>query len=94
MTFTVRWPDGDVTGLYSPSLVMHDHLTIGATYAVADFTVIATEALALASERVRQRFGFACTSAEATTESIHARASRFAPDETVKVLAMTPALTV
>ncbi|MFT4264457.1 MAG: MSMEG_0570 family nitrogen starvation response protein [Nocardioides sp.] len=93
MTFTVRWPDGQVSDLYSPSLVMHDHLTIGARYTVAEFTAASTHALAIASERVRAKFGFACTSAMATTESIHARAARFAPGESVTVLAMEPPLT-
>ena len=38
MTFSVRWPDGRVDACYSPSLVMHDHLTPGTTYRVDDFT--------------------------------------------------------
>ncbi|MGZ6801009.1 MAG: MSMEG_0570 family nitrogen starvation response protein, partial [Mycobacteriaceae bacterium] len=29
MTFTVQWPDGKRESCYSPSLVMHDYLTIG-----------------------------------------------------------------
>ena len=37
MTFSVRWPDGRVVDHYSPSLVVHDHLTAGSTYPVDDF---------------------------------------------------------
>jgi len=32
MTFSVRWPDGAVDDFYSPSLVMHDHLSVGEAY--------------------------------------------------------------
>lgn len=92
MTVTVRWPDGRVAELYSPSLVMHDHLDVGGRYTVADFTHRSSAALAIASDRVRATFGFACTSALATTESIHAAATRFAPADTVEVLAMEPPL--
>ena len=38
MTFTVRWPDGQVQECYSPSLVMHDHLVVGQQYTVDEFT--------------------------------------------------------
>ena len=37
MTFQVRWPDGVEQRWYSPSLVVHDHLSLGATYAGAEF---------------------------------------------------------
>ena len=64
MTVTVRWPDGRVEDCYSPSLVMHDHLAAGATYTVADFAAPRRPARStMASERVRAKFGFACTSA-------------------------------
>lgn len=92
MTFTVRWPDGLVDALYSPSLVMHDHLSAGSSYTVDEFRTRSVTALAEASERVRAKYGFACTSAMATTERIHGRAAAYPSEGTVEVLAMEPPL--
>lgn len=90
MTFTVRWPDGAVDECYSPSLVMHDHLAVGATYPVAEFVARTSAALDLASERVLQRYGFACTSAIQQRGEIEARAADQVGD--VTVLRMHPPL--
>jgi uncharacterized repeat protein (TIGR04042 family) len=94
MTFTVRWPDGRVDHCYSPSLVMWDHLEVGAEYPVGDFAVRASTALTEAGERVRARFGFLCTSALAQAEEIRQRAALLDPDASVRVLAMAPPLPV
>ena len=48
---------------YSPSYVIEEHLEVGAAYAVDDFVARAARALGIASDRVRARYGFACTSA-------------------------------
>ncbi|MEU6135154.1 MSMEG_0570 family nitrogen starvation response protein [Nocardioides sp. NPDC047086] len=92
MTFTVRWPDGRVEDCYSPSLVVHDHLEAGRTYAVEDFLARSLTALATASERVRAKFGFACTSAMATSEQLRASAAAYEFGQYVTVLAMHPPL--
>jgi uncharacterized repeat protein (TIGR04042 family) len=92
MTVAVRWPDGHVEEHYSPSLVMHDHLAPGAVYPVAEFTARAVTALGEAGERVRARYGFACTSAIASADRIRSLAAACAPDDTVEVLAMMPPL--
>lgn len=92
MTFTVRWPDGRVVDHYSPSLVVHDHLAAGATYPVADFRERAATALGIASERVRARFGFACTSAAASLADIDALAASCPDRSTVTVLRLHPPL--
>lgn len=94
MTFTVRWPDGRVEDCYSPSLVVHDHLTVGGTYAVEDFLDRSLTALATASERVRVKFGFACTSAMATSDQLRASADAYEFGQRVTVLAMHPPLPV
>ncbi len=91
MTFDVRWPDGSALRCYSPSLVMHDYLSAGTSYTVADFVNRSTDALAEASERVRAKFGFACTSAAATTEQIAGAAARFPSHAVIEVTAMHPA---
>ncbi|MEO9323141.1 MSMEG_0570 family nitrogen starvation response protein [Nocardioides sp. C4-1] len=92
MTLSVRWPDGRVQDCYSPSLVLHDHLVAGTTYTVRDFTRRSTLALAIASERVKEKFGFACTSAAATTQQITESATAFGPDDVVEVVRMWPPL--
>ncbi len=93
MTFTVRWPDGRTEACYSPSLVMHDHLAVGAEYPVAEFAARTRAALDEASERVRARFGFACTSAVQQRDEIDTAARGYAGGS-VRVLAMEPPLPV
>ena len=90
-TFSVQWPDGLVEHCYSPSLVVHEHLVAGEDYTVTEFSRRATYAMALASDRVREKFGFACTSAMATTEQIQVRAASYAGHQRVRVLAMDDA---
>jgi uncharacterized repeat protein (TIGR04042 family) len=90
MTFTVQWPDGARQECYSPSLVMHDHLEVGAQYPVAEFVARTGTALSIASERVREKFGFACTSAAAQLAEVEDKARR-SPEGMVQVLAMTGA---
>lgn len=89
---TVRWPDGRVEECYSPSLVLHDHLAAGERYTVADFAARSTTALGIASARVRQKYGFACSSAAQTIAQISGAASGFAADDVVEVVRMWPAL--
>lgn len=91
MTFAVRWPDGRESTHYSPSLVMHDFLTVGERYPVSDFVGRTSEALAIASERVRAKFGFACTSAMHSEQTIASAAASYA-DGDVEVVAMEPGL--
>lgn len=63
MYFRVRWPDGQEMRCYSPSLVVREHLEVGASYDVADFVERSRTMLEIASERVRAKFGFACSAA-------------------------------
>ncbi|MFB7718400.1 MSMEG_0570 family nitrogen starvation response protein [Nocardia sp. NPDC056100] len=93
MHFQVRWPDGAVQHCYSPSLVIHDHLTVGIDYPIEEFLTHVRTALTLASERVRAKYGFACTSAAHTLETIEtaaAQALSSTESGTVRVLSMTP----
>jgi uncharacterized repeat protein (TIGR04042 family) len=92
MTFELLWPDGSRQRCYSPSLVMHDYLTTGASYTVAEFLERSGTALAEASDRVRMKFGFACTSAAATHDEIRSAASRFPSTSLIQVTAMQPDL--
>ena len=89
LIFTTRWPDGRTLRTYSPSLVVHDHLEAGRSYAVAEFVDRATAALTEASDRVRARWGRPCTAARASLDTIrhHAEAQ---PDGLVAVEAIDP----
>ncbi len=91
-TFRVRWPDGSTDACYSPSLVVHDHLAPGAEYPVADFTARVIAAMGEASERVRARYGMACTSAAATADGVRSRAATFPASGVVRVLSIEPPL--
>jgi uncharacterized repeat protein (TIGR04042 family) len=63
MRFHVLWPDGRREACYSPSLVVQDFLKPGESYALDDFVEKSRTALNIASERVREKYGFACSSA-------------------------------
>ncbi len=88
MHFHVRWPDQSETRCYSPSLVVQDFLTPGQAYPLPDFLGRTREALGIASERVRAKFGFACSQAMDQLAQIELIAQRFDehPEAQVTVL--------
>ncbi|WP_438346033.1 MSMEG_0570 family nitrogen starvation response protein [Methylorubrum populi] len=90
MRFHVRWPDGRREACYSPSLVVKDYLTPGESYAVDEFVEKTRTALHIASERVREKYGFACSSALDQLARIEAAAERQAPDGRVTVETFEP----
>ncbi|MDN8618232.1 MSMEG_0570 family nitrogen starvation response protein [Variovorax ginsengisoli] len=89
MHFSIRWPDQRETRCYSPSLVVQDYLTPGQSYALEEFLQRTREALGIASERVRAKFGFACSQAMDQLAEIERIAGQFAdrPDAEVTVVA-------
>ncbi|WP_144112750.1 MSMEG_0570 family nitrogen starvation response protein [Paraburkholderia sp. BCC1886] len=88
MHFRIQWPDGDEANCYSPSLVIKDFFAPGETYPLDDFVARSRQALGIASERVREKFGFACSAAMDQLAQIEHSAERFRdrPDATVKVI--------
>lgn len=76
MTFHVRWPDGRAQACYSPSLVVAEHLAVGATYPVADFVARSRTALGIASARVQEKYGFPCALAARSLALIEGEAAR------------------
>ena len=70
LTFTTRWPDGRTLQTYSPSLVVHDHLEVGRSYAVAELVDRVETALTIASARVEARWGHPCSAAAASLATI------------------------
>jgi len=85
MIFVVRWPDGARTECYSPSLVIEDYFAPGTDYALDDFLARARTALGIASARVEQKYGFACSRANAELARIEATAQAFANDAAARV---------
>lgn len=70
VNFEVTWPDGETARYYSPSTVIREHLQAGDQYNLDDFSRVADSGLNAASERVRQKFGYYCSSAAAELEQI------------------------
>ena len=91
MHFHVRWPDQTETRCYSPSLVVQDYLQVGHSYSLNDFLQRSREALHIASERVRAKYGFACSQAMDQLAEIEHRAAPFQtqPDAQVRVTAFS-----
>ncbi|MGI4812269.1 MAG: MSMEG_0570 family nitrogen starvation response protein [Janthinobacterium lividum] len=80
MRFLVRWPDQSLSDCYSPSLVIKDFLVPGTRYPLADFVAQTRTALGIASDRVREKYGFACSAAADQQQEIERLAARFADD--------------
>jgi uncharacterized repeat protein (TIGR04042 family) len=63
MHFTVEWPSGQSSRCYSPSYIIEEYFAVGGEYPVDEFLSRARTSLHVASERVRARYGMACSSA-------------------------------
>jgi uncharacterized repeat protein (TIGR04042 family) len=83
MHVRLRWPDGSTDRVYSPSLVLAEHLEEGASYPLEDFGRRSREALTEASERVRAKYGFPCSRAAASLAGIEDRLARQTGGEVV-----------
>ena len=84
--FTIELPDGARKECYSPSTVVRDYFAAGEELSVAEFLQRSREALAEASERVRAKFGFSCSSAASQLAEIETWTRAYSPDATVRVL--------
>lgn len=85
--FEIRWPDQSVESCYSPSTIIRDYLTAGHDYPLADFVNRCEIALSAASERVRQKYGYACSAASDQSDHIKRQAAN-QPDGLVHVTRM------
>lgn len=84
---TLTWPDGRTSELYSPSTVILEALRPGDRLAVADLCSRGREGLRRASERVRARYGFACTRADEEERRLLQLAATYDPAAMVSVAA-------
>jgi uncharacterized repeat protein (TIGR04042 family) len=89
MIFDIRWPDNAAESCYSPSLVVREHLTVGAAYPLPEFLARTRTALRIASDRVQAKYGFPCARAMSQLARLETRAASFAdtPDPIVHILA-------
>ena len=78
MHFFIRWPDGTAETCYSPSLVIKDFFSVGESYPLEDFLARSRAALNIANERVRAKYGFACSQAITQLARIESAAMAFA----------------
>jgi uncharacterized repeat protein (TIGR04042 family) len=87
MRFSISWPDGSTESCYSPSLVIKEFFRPGETYRLEEFVAKSRAALNIASNRVKAKYGFACSSAIDQLTRIELAAKNFAhlPDARVRV---------
>ena len=83
--FHIQWPDGSEETCYSPSLVVQKYFEPGQSYDLEDFTKRSREALVIASDRVKAKYGFPCSLALGQLESIENRAKDFQHHSSPKV---------
>jgi putative flavoprotein involved in K+ transport len=77
--FEILWPDGSTERCSSPSRAIEDVLAPGASYPVDEFLRRARTGLAAASERVRERYGVACTAAAEQARALERTVARLGP---------------
>lgn len=86
VTFTVRLPDGSFRYCYSPSTIVKSYFVKGDVMAVSDFLPKARKALAEASARVVDKFGFSCTAAASSLADIEQWAGSLPPETQITIL--------
>jgi uncharacterized repeat protein (TIGR04042 family) len=77
VNFVLLWPDGVEEKCYSPSTVIYDYFEVGENYSLDEFMTLSEAALMSASERVRQRYGYVCSSASDQLKLIQDRINHF-----------------
>jgi uncharacterized repeat protein (TIGR04042 family) len=88
VVFTIRLPDGVTRECYSPSSVVRRYFAEGEEMPVMEFVRRSRKALAEASERVRAKFGFACSSAAAQLDEIEHWSRSYAHDAVVQIVSI------
>lgn len=84
--FEIRWPDGEEETCYSPSSIISQYLEENKDYPLDEFISLAEDALNQASERVRRKYGYACSSAMDQLIKLKQTSGQFSDHEQPKVL--------
>ena len=82
---TLQWPDGLSSQLYSPSTVILEHLSPGEQLSVGELQTRGLEGLKQASERVRARYGFACTRTDEEALKLQQALASYGADQMVTI---------
>ena len=85
INFQLNLPDGKKKSLYSPSSVILEYLKPGDSLKISDFKSLAIQALHKASEKVRAKYGFACTRTLEEEEKILRWISNYDPDQLISI---------
>jgi uncharacterized repeat protein (TIGR04042 family) len=88
MRFHIRWPNGEEQSCYSPSLVIKDFFSPGSSYPLAEFLSRSREALSIASDRVKARYGVPCGRALGQLQTLEAAGQRFMADPSAAVIVL------
>jgi uncharacterized repeat protein (TIGR04042 family) len=70
---------------YSPSLIVREYLEVGRSYPLPDFMERSRTMLNIGSERVRAKFGYACSAALDQLQELEERAASVAADQQITV---------
>lgn len=90
VNFYLRWPNGEEERCYSPSTVIYDYFNAGESLSVDAFMQRAEKALNKASDRVEQRYGYACSSANDQLMKLQRKSKDFDPQQdTVVILSLS-----
>ena len=83
--FTIQLPNGAEKQCYSPSTVVRDYFTEGEELPVSEFRSRSRKAYAEASERVRAKYGFSCSSAAAQLADLEEIIRKFPDTATIRI---------
>ncbi|MEO1341340.1 MAG: MSMEG_0570 family nitrogen starvation response protein [Cyanobacteria bacterium J06635_13] len=86
INFKIQWPDGTEQSCYSPSLVVKKYFIPGDTYPLGEFVEKSRTALNIASDRVKQAYGFPCSRALGQLKQIESKADEYQNLSEPKVL--------
>jgi uncharacterized repeat protein (TIGR04042 family) len=84
--FDIRWPNGKEQSCYSPSSVVSEFFQAESDYPLAEFMSLSESALSQASERVKLKFGYYCSSAADQLKQLQQTATQYNATDTVTVL--------
>ena len=86
INFKIQWPDGTEQHCYSPSLVVKKYFNPGETYELSQFVEKSRTALNIASDRVKEAYGFPCSRALGQLQQIETKALEYKDLPEAKVL--------
>ena len=76
--FQIEWPDGTQDLCYSPSLIVKEYFTPDTSYRLQDFVERSRQALTIASDRVKAKYGRPCSLALGQLQQIESIATKYA----------------